>query len=204
LLQQFILLTNKNVLAVDAVEKQIQVVIEIQGLELKYMSSWEHLCLISDNQHRMFLYQANKNLTAWRLLYCWSSPTTCKYSETITAIGLNEQHIVLSLQRDDQYCFSIRKHDMTHCSDIQLTYPCTTIQALPKSEWLLYSSSTDLYYVIDSELNQHDEPYLSSLKDSEINISYDEPDKILVVLLPRKSQTGYWAKSPIKVYTENC
>jgi hypothetical protein len=59
----------------------------------------------------------------------------------------------------------------------------------PNSEWLLYDNTEKLYYVIDSELEQqHEELYLSSLKDIKCVVTCDETDKVLVVLLDRQSK----------------
>ena len=205
-IQQFIVLTSKSIVAVDAVEKESQEVIQKNDALLQYIANWRHLCLVADNANRLSLYQMNKELKNWLILYCWSAPTTCAINEKITAIGLNEHHIILSIQCGGQHSFSVRNRDMTHCSNIQLTHPCTTIQALPQDEWLLYDSFKQLYYVIDSELEQHNEPYLSSLKDFELTISCEETDKILLVLLPRKGTAINWGQKEkcIKVYTSNC
>jgi hypothetical protein len=207
-LQQFIVLTRNAIVAVDAVEKQSQVVLEEKHRWLQCMSHWKHHCLITDNTNRVFLYEMNKNLAAWLLLYCWSEPTTCARKEKITAVGLNEHHIVLSIKCDDQHRFAVHCYNMTHCSDIQLTHPCTSIQALPQGEWLLYDSSKQFYYVIDSGLEQHNEPYLSSLEDFKLIISCEEADKVLLVLLPHKAADDKnWNKqtySRVIVYTNNC
>jgi hypothetical protein len=207
-LQQFIILVSSNIVAVDAVEKESKEVVQINDVLLQRMAHWKHLCLIADNTQRVFLYKMNKNLADWLLLYCWSAPTTCAFSEKITAIGLNGHHIVLSVQRDDRHRFTVYNHDMIHCSHIQLTHPCTTIQALPQDEWLLYNSSQRFYYVIDSELKQHDEPYLSSLKGVELIISCEETNKVLLVLLsPSLTTNGYdWSTRRIIVtlYTNDC
>ncbi len=212
-LQQFIVLTKRTIVTVDALDKQSKMTVdalETQStvdVELNRMNHWKNLCLIVDNTNRVFCYNMPKNSRySWLLLYCWSVPTTCTVNEKITAIGLNEHHIVLSIQCGDQHHFSVRNRDMTYCSDIQLAHPCTTIQALLRDEWLLYDSSKQFYYVIDSKLEQHDEPYLSSLKDFELTISCEETDKILLVLLARKGTAKGSEKEEkrIIVYTSNC
>lgn len=200
-LQQFIILTSEKIMVVDAVEKDIKNVMQKSNARLRYTAHWKHRCLIADEANRMYLYEMNKNLTDWLLLYCWSPPTTCTPSEQITAIGLNEHHIVLSAQLSGYpYRFAVHKYDMTPCSNIDLTYSCTTIQAPPYGQWLLYDAYKNLYYAIDSDLKQHDETYLSSLKDLELIISCDETDKILLVLQPYSC----YGSTEFRVYTSNC
>ena len=204
-LQQFIILTNDNVVAVDAVEKQSEVVVEEKHNQFKHMSNWKHLCLIADSANCVFLYKMNRNMTDWLLLYCWTTPATSGRYETMTAIGLNEHHIILSIKVKYyyQHYFSIRKHDMTIHLDIQLSHPCTLIQALPHHAWLLYDSSTARYEVIDSKLVHHDEPYLSSLTDFQLDITCEETEKILVVLLPKEMTTSTRKPGRIRVYTNS-
>jgi hypothetical protein len=186
-LQQFILLETSKILAIDAVEKETKVVVPQTKEQWKYMTHWKHQCLVADNKKRIFLYDMNKNLSKWFLFYCWSPPVTCALNESITAIGLNEHHIVLSIQRDDQHTFALRNRDMTHCSNIPLNRPCTKIQALPQNQWLLRDISTQLYSIIDSEQKEHDEPYLSSLKDIKCVVTCDETSRVLLVLLPHQT-----------------
>ncbi len=204
-LQQFIVLTSKSIVVVDAVEKVSAAVQEMHDAPLKYMAHWKDLCLVTDSQHRLFLHKMNKNLAKWSLLYCWSSPTTCASDENITAIGLNEHHIVLSVQCGDEYRFAVHYHDMTHCSHIQLAHPCTSIQALPLGKWLIYDSSKNLYYVMDRNLEHHDEPYLSSWKDFYCIISCDETNKVFLVFTTRRAAgNGYQITKQVIVYTNNC
>ena len=167
------------------------------------MAHWKHQCLVADNKHRIFLYDMNKNLSDWFLLYCWSPPITCTINDKISAIGLNEHHIALSIQSYDQHTFALHNRDMTHCSNISLIRPCTKIQALPRNEWLLYNTSQKLYSVIDSELKQHDEPYLSSLTGTKCVITCDEINKVLLVLLSQPNEYFDWGGT-LKVYIKNC
>jgi hypothetical protein len=184
------------------------------------MTHWEHLCLMSDSKRRLFLYDMNEQLFEWSLLYCWSPPTTCELDENIAAIGINEDHIALSIQRDNQYRFALYEHDMTHFSDVQLTRPCNAIQALPYGEWLLYDYTEKLYYVIDSELEQHEEPDLSSLKNIKCVVTCDETGKVLVVLLDKQGteqiastnknfgfgvqQNDQYDRYNVKIYMNDC
>jgi hypothetical protein len=201
-LQQFIVLTNKNIVVVDAVEKQSEIVVVENHRELRYMNHWKHRCLVVDDYDRIFLHEMNKNLQSWFLLHCWSTDTTSAQNERITAIGLNERHIVLSKQCNKQYSFAVHKYDMTRCFNIQLAHSCTTIQSSPRNEWLLYDSSNSHYYVIDSELKVHEDPYLSSLKDFELTVSHDGMGRVFAVLISRQA-VNRWEKQ-IKVYTNNC
>ncbi|CAF1548344.1 unnamed protein product [Didymodactylos carnosus] len=188
-LQHFLILSSDSLVAVatSAATLQSEEVVPEMEMEWQYMTHWKDLCLMSDSSCRLFLYKMDKNLSTWFLLYCWSPPTTCAPDEEITAIGLNEHYIVLSIQCDDEYRFALYQHDMKHFSNVQLIRPCTTIQALPHGEWLLYDSTQKLYDVIDFELEQHEEPYLSSLKDIKCVVTCDETDKVLVVLLDKRA-----------------
>ena len=184
--KQFIILSSKSIVAVNAVELKRQRVVPDTEEQWQYMTYWENLCLVSDSKSRLFLYKMNEKLTTWFLLYCWSPPTTCNPGEKIAAIGFNEDHIALSIQCDVQYRFALYQHDMTYFMDVKLTRPCTTIQRLPYDEWLLNDSTQNLYYVIDSKLNEHEEPYLSSLKNIKCVVTCDKTDKVLVVLLDKQ------------------
>ena len=86
-----------------------------------------------------------------------SAPVLCRAQEHIHSIGLNDHHIALILERDKQYHFVLRDHQMQHHSSVILNDPCTTIQAHPNGQWLLYYSTAPRYILIDGNLQQHDE-----------------------------------------------
>lgn len=186
-LQQFIILSEDRIEVVNTMGGGSKQVLPNIKEEWKYMAHWKQFCIVSDNMCRLFLYDMKGTLSDWFLFYCWSPPTTCAVNENITAIGINEYHIVLSIQKDNQYRYALYTRNMIHLSDVQLTRPCTTIQTLLFDEWLLYDSTEQLYNVIDFKREQHDEPYLSSLKDIKCVATCDETGKLLIVLLHKQS-----------------
>ncbi|CAF1497497.1 unnamed protein product [Adineta steineri] len=97
--QQFVILSNNHIATVDAVATSSKQVVPDTTAAWQYMTLWKHLCLISDSQCRLFLYDMKGKLSEWFLLYCWSPPTTCVLGENITAVGMNEHYIVLNVVR---------------------------------------------------------------------------------------------------------
>lgn len=201
-LQQFIVRTKFDLVAVDAIEKQSEIVVTVEPFELKCVNHWKGVGVVIDSINRLLLYQMDKNMKGWLLLYCWSKPTTCDWDEDITAIGYNDKNIVLGIKKKLQYSFRVHTHLMKLISSINLAHSCETIQVLPTNEWLI-SDSSKKYYVIDSELNEHLESNRSPLQGYEVDIQCDCPPTQLVALIFRRKGYNAFVNDRIQVYITN-
>ena len=102
----------------------------------------------------------------------WRTPISCEGNESIGRIGMTSQYYALMINKVDGYHFELRNSTMSRIGSVKTNdYLTYYLVSLPnESGWLFYDrfQNKNYSYVIDNQLNIHEQKYLSTVKVKDI------------------------------------
>ncbi|CAF2042638.1 unnamed protein product [Rotaria magnacalcarata] len=101
----------------------------------------------------------------------WRKPMTCEQDESIQMIRMNSLYYALVVEKPDDCCFELRNNSMSIIGSVKVIYHYSLeLINLPNEiGWLLfYYYNTRNPYIIDNQLNKHEQKFMEALQVKDI------------------------------------
>ncbi|CAF2111419.1 unnamed protein product [Rotaria magnacalcarata] len=101
----------------------------------------------------------------------WRKPMTCGQDESIQMIRMNSLYYALVVEKPDDCCFELRNNSMSIIGSVKVIYHYSLeLINLPNEiGWLLfYYYNTRNPYIIDNQLNKHEQKFMEALQVKDI------------------------------------